>query len=176
MPVEPEVIDHRGLHDSPGRAADREALRKLSQWMDSAFEVPGLGLRFGLDSLVGLFPGVGDATTSLVSLYILQAAVRHNVSRVALARMGLNIALDWLLGSIPFLGDVFDLYWKANLRNVALLEKHLDANPNQQRRARRSDWLFLGGLFFALLLAFVGSVTITILLTATLLSWWQRGG
>ncbi len=171
MPVEPELIDRRLNSDARLRADDREALRQISRWMDNVFEIPGLGVRFGLDSLLGLLPGFGDAATSLVSLYILQAANRHNVSRVTLVRMGFNIGLDWLVGSLPFVGDLFDLYFKANLRNVALLEKHLDANPHAQQQARRGDWLFMTGLVIVLLLAFVGSVAITLFIAATVGVW-----
>jgi len=171
MPAEPELIDHRETVHAQLPGADREALRKLSKWMDNAFEIPGLGIRFGLDSLLGLLPGFGDAATSLVSLYILQAASRHNVSRVTLARMGFNIGLDWLVGSLPLVGDLFDIYFKANLRNVALLEKHLDANPQAQKQARRGDWLFMTALTLVLGLAFIGSLVITTLVLTRVGAW-----
>lgn len=135
-------------------AADRELeeeLEVLARWMDSVFEIPGLGIRFGLDSLIGLIPGLGDTLTSLVSLYILGAANRFGVPRVTLVRMALNIAIDWTLGSLPVLGDVFDIYWKSNLKNVALLRRHVMAPPADERRARAGDWWFVGGLMFGLL-------------------------
>jgi hypothetical protein len=160
MPVEAELIDHRNRSEKVS-ADDREALRQLSRWMDSVFEIPGLRLRFGLDTILGLLPGMGDLASSVVSLYILQAAARNNVSRVTLARMGFNILLDWLVGTIPLLGDVFDVYWKSNVRNVALLERHLDANPQARHQARRSDGWFLTGLIALLVMALIGSLTVS---------------
>lgn len=117
-------------------------------------------MRFGLDALLGLVPGLGDTLTSLASLYILQAAQRHGVSRVTLARMGANIAVDYVVGIVPVLGDMFDVSWKANQRNVELLRGHLAANPAEQGRARKQDWWFFAGLVLILLTLLVGSITI----------------
>src|ERR1051325_8733435 len=78
-----------------------QSLEQLSRWMDGLFRVPGTGWRFGLDALVGLVPGVGDTLTTIVSFYILAAGVRYRVSKVTLARMGVNLAIDYLVGSVP---------------------------------------------------------------------------
>ena len=91
--------------------------------MDDLFRVPILGWRFGLDALIGLIPGFGDTSTALVSFYILAAAVRHGVPKITLLRMGMNIGFDYLLGSLPVVGDVADAWWKSNQKNVALLRK-----------------------------------------------------
>lgn len=139
-------------------------LERLARWMDSLFAIPGVGLRFGIDSFLGLIPGLGDAATSAVSLYILHAASRKGVSRLTMTRMALNIALDSIVGSIPIAGDVFDLYWKANQRNVELLKRHALASPTEERRLRMADWLFLGGLAAILITLLVGSITIAILI------------
>jgi hypothetical protein len=80
--------------------------------MDDVFRVPVLGWRFGLDALLGLIPGLGDTSTSLVSFYILAAAVRYRVPKITLLRMGLNIAFDYVIGSLPVVGDVADAWWK----------------------------------------------------------------
>lgn len=157
----------------PRRNADRrreEELEMLARWMDSVFRIPGVGIRFGLDALIGLIPGFGDTLTSLVSIYILAAGARLGVPRVTLVRMALNIAIDWLLGSFPVLGDVFDVYWKANQRNVALLRRHAMAAPAQERRARAGDWLFVGGLICSLLLLVAASLAAAFFLV----SWWAR--
>jgi hypothetical protein len=135
-------------------------LELLAQWMDSAFQIPGLGTRIGLDAFIGLVPGVGDTLTSLVSLYILNAARQYGVPRVTLMRMAANVAVDYLLGSVPLLGDMFDVYWKANLKNVALLRQHLLAAPAQERRSRISDWLFMGVLVLTLIAILIGSLTV----------------
>ncbi|HJT31461.1 MAG TPA: DUF4112 domain-containing protein [Pirellulales bacterium] len=141
-------------------------LELLAQWMDSVFEIPGLGIRFGLDALIGLIPGLGDTLTTLASLYILGAARRYGVPRITMVRMAANIALDYVLGAVPLLGDLFDVYWKANLRNVALLRRHLLATPAEERRARSGDWLFVAGLMVLLIMLLVGEVTIAWLIVA----------
>ena len=87
--------------------------------MDTAFEVPGLGWRFGFDALIGLIPGVGDVATTFVSLYLLVLAGRMGLPRITVARMGLNVAIDMLRGSLPLVGDVFDVWWKSNKMNAA---------------------------------------------------------
>jgi hypothetical protein len=135
-------------------------LQRLAHWMDSVFQIPGLPIRVGLDSLLGLLPGLGDAATSLVSLYILHAAGRHGVSRLTMARMALNIAIDWGLGTIPILGDVFDVYWKSNQKNVELLQRHVRASPSEARRLRSGDWAFFGILAGLLIALLVGSLTL----------------
>src|ERR671915_2594115 len=85
------------------RAEIERSLEQLSRWMDGLFRIPGTGWRFGLDALVGLVPGVGDVATTAVSLYILAAGVRYRVSKVTLLRMAANVAVDYVLGSVPFL-------------------------------------------------------------------------
>ncbi|HEX7446755.1 MAG TPA: DUF4112 domain-containing protein, partial [Pirellulales bacterium] len=102
------------------------------------------------------------------SLYILGAARRYGVPRITLVRMAANIAVDYLLGAVPLVGDVFDVYWKANLRNVALLRRHLLATPAEERRARSGDWLFVAGLMALLVTLAVGAVTLGWLMIAAL--------
>ncbi len=100
-------------------------LRRIARLLDARFGVPGTRFRFGADSLLGLVPGVGDAATALVSLYILAEARRLGVGMPTLIRMGWNVALDLGLGAVPVIGDVFDFFWKSNLKNIALLETDL---------------------------------------------------
>jgi hypothetical protein len=159
MPLKPENIDERNTTGL--RSDDLAALRQLSRLMDSVFEIPGLKVRFGVDAILGLIPGLGDLASSAVALIILKAAAQNGVPRVAMARMGFNLLVDWLVGSVPFLGDVFDIYWKANQKNVELLERHLDASVTVQRSARRGDWIFFAGLVGLLFAALVGSLTMT---------------
>lgn len=150
--IEPEV-----LYGDVPRDVEPE-LETLARWMDNVFEIPGTRIRFGLDPLLGLLPGLGDLLTTLVSLYILGAARRYGVPRVTLLRMAANIAIDAALGAVPFLGDVFDLFWKSNVKNVALLQRHIRATPAEQRRAAGGDWLFLTGLIVLLLLLLAGAL------------------
>lgn len=134
------------------RGADDAGVRLLARWMDSVFTVPGTNIRFGLDSLIGLIPGAGDTVTSLVSLYILSAAHRNGASKATLLRMGFNVAVDLVVGAIPLLGDLFDVYFKSNQRNVALLERRLAATPVESRRFERGDRWFVWAIMAVLLL------------------------
>jgi hypothetical protein len=101
-------------------------LRALARLLDTRIGIPGTPLRLGADSILGLVPGVGDTVTALVSLYILAEAHRMGASRSTLARMVWNVVLDTGLGSVPLLGDVFDMLWKSNVRNIRLLEADLE--------------------------------------------------
>jgi hypothetical protein len=162
------------IHEGPvpNRRPDGEAfeaLEKLGRLMDSQFVIPGLGIRFGVDALLGLVPGLGDFAGGLVSLYILAAAARQGVSRVTIARMGLNLVIDIVLGALPFLGDVFDVAYKANNRNVALLQRSLGVSTVEQRAARRADGLFVGAILLGLLLLLVAVASLTAYMTWLLL-------
>ena len=141
---------------------DRERLdpniERFANWLDSQFSIPGTNIRFGLDAILGLFPALGDLLPSLASLYILFAAQRYGVSRATLARMALNIAFDYAAGSIPVAGDVFDLFWKSNNRNAALLAKHVNANPGQERQARRQDFWFVAAVAVGLVMLLGASI------------------
>ena len=97
----------------------------LARIMDDQFAVPGTRIRFGWDSILGLFPGVGDAITSAISLLIVHHALQTGASPIVLARMLANIGLDFMLGAVPLAGDALDFAWKANRKNARLLEQHL---------------------------------------------------
>ncbi len=118
--------------------------------MDDLFRVPVLGWRFGLDALIGLVPGLGDTSTALVSFYILAAAVRYRVPKITLLRMGLNIALDYVVGSLPVVGDVADAWWKSNRKNLELLQKRATVSAEEARSGKASDWVFVGGIIVGL--------------------------
>src|ERR671939_1768473 len=144
------------------RAEVERSLDQLSLWMDGLFRIPGTGWRVGLDAIVGLIPGVGDFATTAVSFYILAAGVRYRVPKVTLLRMGANIAVDYLLGSIPVVGDLFDAAWKSNQMNVELLKRRAAVTPEEASKGRTSDWLFLGVLILGLLTLLVGSVALSL--------------
>jgi hypothetical protein len=118
-------------------------LRLLARFLDSAIPLPG-GYRIGFDGIVGLLPGVGDLAGSLASSYIIIESARLGASTGTLARMVFNVLVDSLIGLIPFLGDLFDFVWKANDKNVQLLEKELLTNPPESTpKARLSAALIL---------------------------------
>jgi len=132
--------------------------------MDDMFRVPVLGSRVGLDPLLGLIPGLGDTITSLVSFYILVAAVRYRVSKITLLRMGVNIAIDYVVGSLPVVGDVADAWWKSNRMNLDLLRKRATVSAADARSGRVSDWLFVGGIIIGLVALAISSAAISIYL------------
>jgi hypothetical protein len=110
----------------PQSRAERIArLDALANLLDTAILVPGTNIRFGIDAMIGLIPGIGDAITTLMSLYIVREARELGVPRHVIARMLANVALDGVVGAVPFLGDAFDVMWRSNRRNMALLRKHL---------------------------------------------------
>ncbi|QDV83517.1 hypothetical protein TBK1r_24590 [Stieleria magnilauensis] len=100
-------------------------VRTFAGLMDDKFALPGTRIRFGLDTLVGLLPGVGDAATAVVGLWLIGEAFRMKASTGVLIRMCGNVLIDATLGAVPIAGDLFDWYWKSNRRNAVLLEKHL---------------------------------------------------
>lgn len=126
-----------------------ERLRRLQRLLDTAFSVPGTNIRFGWDPIAGLFPWGGDAIMTLLSCAFLIQAFRMRVPRIVQARMLLNIVIDLGLGSVPVIGDVFDVFWKSNTRNLALLELYAE----KRQPARLSDWLFVMGIVAVVVLA-----------------------
>lgn len=116
---------------------DRAAkVRALARVLDSAIRIPGTGISFGVDSIVGLVPGLGDLAGAVMSGYIVFASARMGVSPAVVARMILNLGVDTVVGSVPLVGDLFDVGFRANIRNAALLDRHL-AEPEAVRRSSR---------------------------------------
>jgi hypothetical protein len=173
--TDPVLLEPRDVAAGAEPHIDREKatreLELLAHVMDNAFEVPGVGLRFGFDALLGLIPGVGDAGTSLVSAYVIQRAHRLGVGKMTLARMAANVALDFVVGAVPFAGDLFDLYWKANRRNVELLRKHAAAPPAEEGRLRRSDRWFVVMLLVGLFAVLAASMWAAFTLMAIVVRW-----
>ncbi|WP_435206032.1 DUF4112 domain-containing protein [Tateyamaria sp. 1078] len=100
-------------------------LRQLADGLDSKFRIPGTSLRFGWDSVLGLVPGLGDAVTVIPAGIFIAEGWRMGARKRVLARMGVNSAIDFVLGGVPIIGDAFDLVFKANRRNLALLEREM---------------------------------------------------
>ena len=135
----------------------RKRLGRIAWLLDSSIPLPGLKFRIGIDAIVGLVPGLGDLIGVLLSTYIVREAARLGAPRSMLIRMASNVAVEGVVGMIPFLGDIFDAAWKANQRNFALLETHLD---NPRRAARSSRWfvalLTMGLIAFIAIVGVVG--------------------
>lgn len=140
-----------------------ERLRAFSRFLDTALQVPGTRFRLGFDPLLGLIPGFGDAAGGLIAAYTLFVAQQAGAPRSVLLRMLWNTVVDTIVGAIPFAGDLFDAAFKANVRNVALLEEYL-ASP---QKATRSSWLFLA----AVVLVALGVVALGIWAAIRLLKW-----
>jgi hypothetical protein len=115
-----------------GAEQTRDQLRRMAHVLDASIRLPG-GYRIGLDGFIGLVPGVGDLAGALISTYIVAQAHRLGAPRSVLLRTGLNLLTDTLVGTVPVMGDLFDFAWKANLRNVRLLDQHV-ARPTHTRR------------------------------------------
>jgi hypothetical protein len=146
------VRHHRGAPlVRTGDPRQLERLRALTRLLDSAIPIPGTRYRFGLDAVIGIFPWVGDVIGAIFSSYIVLQAARLGASKPTLIRMMGNVALDAIVGEIPLLGDLFDVGWKANTKNLRLLESHLE-RPAATARSSRSV-LFLVALGLVLLLA-----------------------
>jgi hypothetical protein len=142
-----------------------KSLERLAWLMDDLIRVPGLGWRIGLDALIGFIPGgLGDTATSLASFYILAAAVRYRVPKITMLRMGMNIALDYLIGLLPVVGDVADAWYKSNRKNLKLLKERATVSVEEARSGRLSDWLFVGGIIAGLSVLAAGSAAVSLYL------------
>jgi Domain of unknown function (DUF4112) len=141
-------------------------LQGLEILLDEAFRIPGTQIRFGLDGIIGLVPGLGDVLAGLLSLAIPLAGWVRGVPYVTLARMAVNLGIGVLVGTVPIFGDIFDIAWKANRRNYRLLRRHL----GEPRRHTWRDWNFLLLLAAGLALVFAVPVVLVVWAVAWLLS------
>lgn len=126
-------------------------IRRWARLLDTEYRIPGTNLRFGWDPILGLIPGIGDLVGPIFALVLLVHAWRLRVPKITMARIAINGALDAILGIIPLVGDTIDLFWKANLSSVTLLERH----TRETAVSRRADWLFVLGVIVVLLAAVV---------------------
>lgn len=148
-----KITNQRGLKD----------IEKLAKLMDAQFKVPGTNIRFGLDSLIGLIPGVGDLSTFAVSGYMLWIMANNGASGFLLARMVLNILIDAIVGMVPLLGDIFDIAFKANIRNMRLMQQHYT-----EGRHKGSAWKIILPVLIVLFVIIGGIIWLTYKLLAAL--------
>lgn len=146
-PLEPELVS-----DYPDEASDREAIRRtadvLARILDTAVRIPGTGIRIGLDPLLGLLPGIGDALASLLGSTILMMAFQLRVPKIVMLRMSVNLLLNGVIGAVPVAGDLFSIWFKSNARNAELLRRH--SSPTQGP-STTMDWVFVIGVLIATL-------------------------
>lgn len=129
-----------------------QKVTKLAEWLDSRFTIPGTKIRFGLDPIISLIPGAGDWMAGIISAYFILLGAHADLPPAVLWRMGFNVLVDIVIGSVPLLGDLFDVGWKANNRNAELLEEYRrDAKTTKQH----SRWL-LWIIAITLILMIVG--------------------
>jgi hypothetical protein len=160
-PVSGELLIPGDRAAGSRQVINQQVLKHLATWLDNVFVVPGTRWRFGLDPIIGLIPIVGDLATTLISLYIIASAAQMQVPKSTLARMGLNIVIDSVVGAIPLVGNVFDFAWKANALNMQLLERHANASHLERKKHSWWDWLLVGGMIAAVFAVVVGSLTST---------------
>ncbi len=132
-------MPHATVEPYPGAFESLERLRKLEQLLDRQFEIAGI--RFGLDSIIGLVPVVGDLISGALGLYLIQEAKRHGVSKFTLARMYTNWGVDVGVGALPIVGDIFDVAFKSNTKNLRLLIAHLEKREAKMRKVGSSSSL-----------------------------------
>jgi hypothetical protein len=130
-----------------GNEKTRKKLERLAWFLDSSIKVPGFNARFGLDGLIGLIPGIGDVISALISSVVISEAARMGASKALMLKMAFNILVDTVVGAVPLVGDLFDFAWKANNRNVNLLNQYLDS----PRETEVSSRFFVWGLASVLL-------------------------
>ena len=141
-----------------------EGLDNLARYLDGLFRIPGTSWRFGLDGLIGLVPNVGDTITSFASFYILLAGVRYGVPKITLLRMALNIAIDYIVGTIPFVGDLFDFFWKSNKRNMDLIRERATGKD----KGTTADYVFIFVVISILVLLLVASIAVSVWVIGTI--------
>lgn len=153
------------LDNNDSKVSRLMRLRRLSHLLDNAIPIPGTNYRFGLDPLLGLIPGGGDTVTAFFSAYIVLEAALMGLPRETLMRMFFNIIFDTVVGSVPIMGDIFDVTWKANSRNVALLEEHFKLPRKNQKADKWFVFLLITGLLlFVMLITFLSVVGIRMVL------------
>ena len=134
-------------------------LRRFSWLLDNSIPIPGTKWKIGLDAIIGLIPGVGDLAGGAASGWIVLQAARLGAPKTVIARMIANVGIEMLVGTIPLIGDLFDAGWKANARNLALVERTMTAPTVARASSRR----FLAGLAFGLVLMLIGAAVLAIL-------------
>lgn len=161
--VQPPQKSPQSTPRQPDRKQTRlDRLRSISRLLDNAVSIPGTNYGVGIDPLLGLLPGGGDFISSIFSGYMVVEAARLGLPRESLVRMVTNLILDTLAGTVPVVGDLFDVAWKANARNMELIESHMKS----PRKSKKADKWFVFLLLVGLGLVVVGSATLSITIIA----------
>lgn len=168
MPIPPSAPSAQRSGLSPTHL---QRLRGFVNLLETALRVPGTRIRFGADAVLGLVPGLGDVMGGILSAVIVGEAVRAGVPRPVLLRMFLNVALDVLVGAVPVAGDLFDVFWKPGVRNLALLERYHE-HPDRTSTATRRGMLVL-----AVGVGLVAAAGMALAVASAIILWrWILGG
>lgn len=116
-----------------------QRIRKIAKLLDTAIGIPGTKIRFGLDPILGLIPGGGDLISAGISAYMIYLAARFGLEKAEILKMFKNVAIETAIGSVPIAGDIFDAYFKANMRNLKILEKHIEKSQLKQVESQESN-------------------------------------
>jgi hypothetical protein len=130
------------------RQADLDEVETIAWLLDNSIPVPGTGRRIGIDAIIGFVPGLGDMLSGLVAVLIVARAAALGLPRIVVARMLFNVALDFVVGAIPVAGDAFDLWFKANARNVGLMRSYL----GDRDRSTAPQWAFFAAVLAAVVI------------------------
>ena len=145
---------------SQSHVASLRRLRRISHLLDNAIPIPGTKYRIGLDPILGLIPGGGDLISSLFAGYVVFKSAQMGVPQETLVKMATNIVFDTVAGTVPVAGELLDVTWKANVKNIELLDAHL-GSPEPGKKA---DWLFVAGLLLGLMLIVGGVIFLSVML------------
>ena len=145
---------------SPSHIASLRRLRRISHLLDNAIPIPGTKYRIGLDPILGLIPGGGDLISSIFAGYVVFKSAQMGVPQETLVKMATNIVFDTFAGTVPVAGDLLDVTWKANVKNIELLDAHL-GSPEP---AKKANWLFVAALLLGLMLIVGGVIFLSVML------------
>lgn len=159
MPNDPRDIDVDEIIPPGGRKSssaqgDEPLLKLFAHLLDELFKVPGTKIRFGLDPILGLIPGIGDSLAGLISTALLSLSVRQGLPKVVIFRMALNILINAAIGAIPVVGDAFSVWFKSNVRNHQLYLEH----RRGPRSATKADWSFVVALIAGVSIVLLGTI------------------
>lgn len=132
--VEPELITNSSRHER------LEQLGKFAELMDGQFRIPGTNIQFGLDAIIGLVPGIGDLVCGAMSMWLISEARQMGAPQWLIARMIWNVAVEVGVGAVPVVGDLFDVAWKANRKNIQLLRQHFESVSRREKRTSQRGW------------------------------------
>lgn len=141
-------------------SAQRFSLAKvLADWLDQRFTIPGTSIRIGLDPILGLIPGIGDMIANLAGSAIILIAAQYRLPKIVLLRMGLNVALNSMIGAIPVFGDIFSIWFRSNVKNTRLLERYVGV---EGQASTFGNWIFVIAVIIGIVILLIGIFVVTV--------------